>query len=147
MVPAALLEDLIVLLMVHVRRPSDRQHPRVAFANEFSISMPLDVVSRINEPHLSGQHLGCDPRQTRRRDAGNRRSFCSGLEASAGNPLERTILTAGPNMGMVRTHVSVVIDTIGSMGVAQGMSNSLQWFVIEPGRRWVTQKSRFSCKH
>jgi hypothetical protein len=43
MVPAALLEDLIVILMVHVRRPSDRQHPRVAFANEFSISMPLDV--------------------------------------------------------------------------------------------------------
>ena len=64
MVPAALLEDLIVILMVHVRRPSDRQHPRVAFANEFSISMPLDVVSRINEPHLSGQHLGCGPRQT-----------------------------------------------------------------------------------
>jgi hypothetical protein len=47
MVPAALLEDLIVLLMVHVRRPSDRQHPRVAFAHEFSISMPLDV----SEPH------------------------------------------------------------------------------------------------
>ena len=69
MVPAALLEDLIVILMVHVRRPSDRQHPRVAFANEFSISMPLDVVSRINEPHLSGQHLGCGPRQTLKVDS------------------------------------------------------------------------------
>ena len=58
MAPAALLEDLIVLLMVHVRRPSDRQHLRVAFANEFSISMLLNATSCINEAHLSGRHLG-----------------------------------------------------------------------------------------
>ena len=64
MVPAALVEDHIVILMVHVRRPVRPTASARRFRGRVSISVPLDVVSRINEPHLSGQHMGCGPRQT-----------------------------------------------------------------------------------
>ena len=43
-----------------------------------------------------------------------------------GDPLERTILTAGPNMGMVRPHVSIVmhIVCVGEYGSRSGHCQS-----------------------
>ena len=64
MAPAALLEGLSVILMIHLRRPVRPAAPARRFRGRVSISVPLDVVSSINEPHLYGQHLGCGLRQT-----------------------------------------------------------------------------------